>query len=114
MDRRKARSTFGPVASRSEATSGWRENPNHPLNAAGRCHLDRRLYVLVYAEEVRRIVLLLHLRQTRIVGAERRLDRVGVLFAQEVQEVGTAGMGLHRLRHGPRPGHVLAALGRVR
>ena len=65
------------------------------------CAQAAGLYVLVYAEEVRWIVLVLHLRQARIVGAKRRPDCVGVLFAQEIQKVGTASQRpicSHRLR----------------
>src|SRR6516164_493094 len=60
-----------------------RLRPNYPGSS-------RRLDVLVDTEEVCRIVFLLHLGKTRIIGTERRLDHVRAFLAEEIQKMTAA------------------------
>src|SRR5262245_8636998 len=66
--------------------------------------------VLVHAEEVLRIVLGLHLPETRIVGAIGGADRVLRLVVAEVIHIAARGHeGLHLRVAVARPGHTAAA-----
>src|SRR5918997_3952651 len=73
-----------------------------------------RLYVLVEAEQVRRVVLVLQGDQSLVLlGPERSLDLVLGLIAGEVQRDTRNREGLHRLHELAGPSHVGLRLRRV-